>query len=183
MLVASFDVQVLVQMRSQCIHVQHLAPVHLSHLSFIATTPFFLGTACPTCQKKSRYNFFDMHKVRRNRRVQTMRPACPTCSKTEVTTLGGGSINKYRYKCDSCSQRWSQTPPTADNLSPNDVRLSSKHQYKCGLCGKPKSGHVCSAIAARPPSSPVRASDAPATSTSPQLLLDASLVHLARLQS
>ena len=126
---------------------------------------------------------FPMQKVRRNRRVQTVRPACPTCFSMSVTTLGGGSINKYRYRCDQCKQRWSQTPPTADNPTPDDVRLSEKQQYKCGLCGQPKSGHVCRAIVERPPMSPTKSTTTSQPSSSPQLLLNTSLVQLARLQA
>ena len=83
------------------------------------------------------------------------KPRCPLCSKNDfVRTLGGGSLNKYRYHCEnpSCKDmKWQQIPPyllsTDDQESERKIckrRSTSSKGYKCSKCGQPKKGHICS---------------------------------------
>jgi len=80
------------------------------------------------------------------------KPNCPTCSHSQaVRTIGGGSTNKYRYECDICSTKWQQTPPhrSEDAVDTDDLVICKSNDrrsnaYKCGRCGQPKKGHVCS---------------------------------------
>ena len=79
------------------------------------------------------------------------KPCCPKCFKNDnVRTLSGGSFGKYRYICESCDQKWQQIPPHRMNdVKSCELTLSSSIKkntggYKCGKCGLPKKGHICS---------------------------------------
>lgn len=84
------------------------------------------------------------------------KPPCPKCSSTQnVRTLGGGSINMYRYKCESddCDGiTWQQIPPSVYGVGSATIhrpQLISKRKsvvgtsYKCSKCGLIKKGHTC----------------------------------------
>lgn len=78
-----------------------------------------------------------------------MTPPCPVCSSTtHVNLLGGGTHGFYRYQCadDDCGTYWSQLPPARLLGGETDgrIRLGKRDAvYKCGRCGQPKRGHVC----------------------------------------
>lgn len=96
------------------------------------------------------------------------KPSCPQCSRNrDVSTLGGGSKNKYRYNCGNCNIVFQDIPPHRKHLfdmdssemsSMTDSRKVSKvnkdhnKQYKCGKCGALKKGHVCTVISNIPKS-------------------------------
>ena len=57
------------------------------------------------------------------------KPPCITCGDpNRVKTLGGGTINMYRYHCTHCNVRWQQSPPHFLSVSeiPNIVITKSK---------------------------------------------------------
>mmetsp|Transcript_23723 Transcript_23723/g.51151 ORF Transcript_23723/g.51151 Transcript_23723/m.51151 type:complete len:429 (-) Transcript_23723:269-1555(-) len=53
----------------------------------------------------------DAKTAKRPGRRGKPRPDCPSCSKGNVKTLGGGTPPKYRYKCRDCAHTWQQVPP------------------------------------------------------------------------
>ena len=83
-------------------------------------------------------------------------PRCPNTQSDishEVRTYAGAGGERRTYNC-TCGMTWNQKRP--DRLAPGedpDVRQSnraalggakrSSREYKCGNCGEPKKGHVC----------------------------------------
>lgn len=81
------------------------------------------------------------------------KPPCPVCTSTQwVKTIAGGSKGVYRYVCYAHpkSVEWQQIPPHKQ-VSNESLRLKMKdtgvqrarRDYRCGLCGQIKKGHVC----------------------------------------
>ncbi len=84
------------------------------------------------------------------------KPPCPLCSDPLwVKTLAGATKGQYRYKCFNHDEpvEWSQVPPHKQSASSSLQIKMKQHaqprQYRCGICGLIKKGHVCSGIRTR----------------------------------
>ena len=88
------------------------------------------------------------------------KPPCPKCSSTNVKTLGGRTHGKYGYICEEigCETQWQQIPPHRIDGEEKDIDYDivisdstktkrGESNYRCGRCGQPKKGHVCTAVA------------------------------------
>ena len=85
------------------------------------------------------------------------KPPCPKCASTNVKTLGGRTHGKYGYICEEvgCETQWQQIPPHRVDTDEKDVDYDivisdsktkrGESNYRCGRCGQPKKGHVCTA--------------------------------------
>ena len=93
------------------------------------------------------------HHMPPAKRNATWRPPCPNChSSSNVKTLGGGTIPKYRYVCVTCDFRWQQVPPhkvsalLAQGVSTSIVKPAPSRPsrpYRCTQCRQIKRNHVC----------------------------------------
>jgi hypothetical protein len=108
-------------------------------------------------------------------------PQCPTGQTDgshEVRTYAGAGGERRTYNC-TCGMTWNQKRP--DRLAPGedpDVRQSNRaalggakrsgREYKCGHCGEPKKGHVCT-VAGGDVSKRARTSPPPPAAASPAL--------------
>jgi hypothetical protein len=108
-------------------------------------------------------------------------PQCPTGQTDgfhEVRTYAGAGGERRTYNC-TCGMTWNQKRP--DKLAPGedpDVRQSNRaalggakrsgREYKCGHCGEPKKGHVCT-VAGGDVNKRARTSPPPPAAASPAL--------------
>ena len=108
-------------------------------------------------------------------------PSCPnahTDASHEVRTYAGAGGERRTYNC-MCGITWNQKRP--DKLAPGedpDVRQSNRaalggakrsgREYKCGHCGEPKKGHVCT-VGGGDVNKRAKTSPPPPTAVSPPL--------------